>query len=407
MRRTALVGCLLLAACGGRARPPASPLLPPATAEGPARCEVVQHLAQAPIPDTLRWADAFAITAAGDDVFVHVQTPYGDLGHGRLTAGQSEFTLHPGAATGEQPERFIGYEERRGDGLRRFLVRDLHDPRLVLAANEPSALASFPFMSAGPGGWGLIWSMDGRRQQHETLMFARLDTTRRVHAAHPLVSGRLQSGMDIVGTPSGYAIAYAESVGRDYDTRLSVLSLDTEGLVRQRVVLAEGNPAVGPRMAITSHGITVVYHYGSKLVAARLDLDGALQSPARDLGVAGRVTDLVVHRDEPWFVVTRSHCSGCSRGWSCDAPPEAAAFHLAPDGVVSRFELVHGGRQVVLDALADSSLFERIEFNTSLGDFVLGSVGERLLAAWTMRKEGQKTPVLHVAELSCPDPAPQ
>jgi hypothetical protein len=402
--RSALVGCLLVAvACGGRTRASSTELLPPATAVGPARCEVVQQLAQAPVPDTLRWAHAFAITEAdGDAVFVHVKTPDVVIGHGRVTAGQPDFELQPGAATGQRPARFIGYEQGRGDGLHRFQVRDLHDPTFVHAVNEPSKLVSFPYMSEGPGGWGLIWSMGQRRPLHETLMFAGFDAARRVQAPHPLVSGRLEYDMDFVGTPSGYAIAYVEELGRTNRRPLHVLLLDPSGQVQQRVELAEGT-SWRPRIAITSRGLTVVYSERSKLVAVGLVFAGEVNSPARDLGVSGHVGDLVVHRDDPWFAVQRSYCDGCSRGgWSCTAPPEAAAFHLARDGVVSEFELVHGGDRVWQEVAAAGGSYESVDLDADIGDVVLGSVGGRLLVAYTMTRKKRETPILHVAELSCP-----
>lgn len=377
-------------------------MLPPLSAESPARCEVVQQIAQAPIPNTLRRARAFAVTGTGDAVYVHVRTPHGDLGHGRLTAGRPDFELHPGAATTERPALFIGYDEGRTDGLTRFLVRDLHDPSFVRPADEPNALTAFPYMSAGPDGWALIWSMHGRRPLHETLMFARLDAARHVHPARPLVSGRLHITMDIAGTPSGYALAYVEDVGRHDHARLGVLLIDVAGTIQRRVTLPGDEPDL-PRIATTSRGLTVVYSERGKLVAARLDLAGNVQSPARALGVSGHVGALVVHRDEPWFAIQREHCDGCSRGGrSCTAPPEAAAFHLAPDGAISKFELVHGGDQVWQEVIAAGGSLDSVDLDAALGPIVLGSTGERLLAAWTMSRSSQETPTLHVAELTCP-----
>lgn len=399
--RAALVGCLLAAsACVSRTS--SSPVLPPLSVESPARCEVVQQLAQAPIPDTLRGAEAFAVTGSGDAVYVHVKTTYGDIGHGRLTAGRPDLELHPGAATAERPALFIDYEERRADGLTRFLIRDLHDPSFVLPANEPNALTAFPYMTAGPDGWALIWSMKGRRPLHETLMFARLDATRRVHPAHPLVSGRLDNYVGIASTPSGYALASVEEVGRHYRGRLGVLLLDRVGTVQRRVALPGDKPEL-PRIAATSRGLTVVYSEGGRLVTALLDFAGDVRSPARELGVSGHAGRLVVHRDELWFAGRRSYCDGCSRGgWLCTAPPEAAAFHLASSGALSEFELVHGGDQVWQEVIAADGALDSINVNASLGPVVLGSTGERLLAAWTMSQTPQETPILHVAELTCP-----
>lgn len=346
-------------------------VLPPAQ-PGHERRGAVLALAEVRVPDPLFGADVIAITEAeAAAVFVHVETHEGALGHGRLEPGPARFELRLGTASHAAPELVIDFAGQLDDPRARFVVRDLHDPNYLLATIPAGERDVDPNMSAGPDSWGLIWRHHRWPAKTESLFFAELDPDRRVHARRRLATAALRSGPDIVGTPSGYAIAYVEAGADDVD-RLLVLLLAPSGAIERRIVVYEG-AAWGPQLASTSSGLTLVFadRLAHMQTLVRLGFDGRLQAPARELPVSGHVHQVAVHRDQPWLAVDQSREEPC-----------VGAFRLGPDGRVTGF------------ALVDESSCE-----AQLGSLVLGSVHGRLLAAWTTVEAGSDQTRLRVTEL--------